>query len=76
MSAVKSATRVAIGFFVRMVSGMFCSTGVTFCNLDAFSPFQMHLFMRMTVIPLDGRRVGDSCRNWSLFENAKELCWV
>ena len=83
---VKSAS-VAIGFFVRMVvsggscflvlfyRGHFLQSGCLLTiSTTCIRNQSMHLLMRMTTvaIPLDGRRVGDSCRNRSSFENAKE----
>ena len=80
---VKSAS-VAIGFLVRMAVsggcfvlfywGHFLQSGCLLTiSTTCLRNQSMHLLMRISVIPLDGRRVGDSCRNLSSFENAKDL---
>ena len=80
----KSASVAIVGFLVRMAVsggcfvlfywGHFLQSGCLLTiSTTCLRNQSMHLLMRMTTvaIPLDGRRVGDSCRNRSSFENAK-----
>ena len=64
-------SRVAIGFFVTEVSVSIFSVVITIlhfvCDLTVSLAWLRHQStqnsMRKTMVPLDGRRVGDSCRD-------------
>ena len=75
-------TRVAIGFFVPQESVSSFSVAVTIfhfvydltVSLACLRHHSTRTPMRKTVMPLEGRRSGDSCRNW--FFGGAGKCFV
>ena len=73
------ATRVAIRIFGTMVSDSSLSVAVAILqfvyDLTVSQAWHRHhstrILIRVTVIPLDWRRVGDSCRNPFFWDNGK-----